>query len=297
MLNPRLVDIFRTVCETGSATSAANCLNTTQPNVTRAIGQLESYCQFRLFDRGRFGMRLTQEGVSLLESVQRNYHGLVSVSRTIREIKGGAFGSLSAAAPPMIAEDWLCELIGRFASTRPTVAVRILAAAPDKALTAVLSEQVDFGALIGSPPAMADLEVRPFGECELLVVMAPGHPLAARERVAFQDLDGQVFVQAVPPHHVRGVIETMITNFGVRPGGLHEVSPQRAVGALVRHLGGKGGVVGFVDSYAARDFPADAVVIRPLEPRISWPMNLVCRRGGRSPTFKLFLEWLDAGHP
>src|ERR1044072_9365280 len=97
MLNPRLMDIFRTVCETGSATSAANCLNTTQPNVTRAIGQLEAFCQFRLFDRGRFGMRLTPEGVSLCETVQRNYQGLVSVARAITEIKGGAFGSLSAA--------------------------------------------------------------------------------------------------------------------------------------------------------------------------------------------------------
>lgn len=239
-------------------------------------------------------MRLTPEGVSLLESVQRNYQGLVSVSRAIHEIQGGAFGSLSVVAPPMLAEDWLCELTGRFAEVRPTVAIRIQAAAADKALSAVLSGQVDFGVLIGSPPAMADLDVRPSGECALMVAMTPGHPLAQQQRVAFKDLDGQVFVQAIPPHHVRGVIETMISNFGVRPSGLHEVSPQRAVGALVRHLGKNGSVVGFVDSYAAREFDRDVLAVRPLEPPISWPINVISRRTGRSASFKLFLEWLDA---
>jgi DNA-binding transcriptional LysR family regulator len=290
MLNPRLVDIFRTVCETGSATSAANCLNTTQPNVTRAIGQLESYCQFRLFDRGRFGMRLTPEGVSLLESVQRSYRGLISVSRAISEIKGGAFGALTATALPILVDGWLCELAARFGAQNPTISIRVLANAPDKALHMLVSGHADFAMLIGLPPVTNELEVRRLGECEMVAVARRDSGLLERDEMTFSDLDGELLIQLSPPHHVRGMVETMIASFGIRPKGTHEVSTQRGVVAMVREMGG----VGLIDSYAARGVADDVLTVRPVAPRVSWPINLIHRKGEHTPAFKSFLSWLDA---
>jgi DNA-binding transcriptional LysR family regulator len=291
MLNPRLLEIFRVVCETGSATSAATCLNTTQPNVTRAIGELEKFCAFKLFERGRFGMRLTPEGDSLLESVKRNYNGLVAVSRSIADIKGGVAGLLSAMALPMIVEGRLGELVARFAAATPAIGLKITSAPPDQVLNAVLSEQVDVGAIIGLPPVATDLDVIPIGQCAMMLILAANHPLTQLERIGFQDLDGQTFVQVAPPHHVRAMVDTMMANFGVRPRAVHEVTPQRAVASLVRHTGG----VGFVDSYVARDFSPEAFELRTLEPQVVWPINLVSRRrGARSRACGLFLDWLAA---
>ena len=46
----RHLHIFRTVCHTGSITEAAARINMTQPAVSLAIKELESFYQTRLFD-------------------------------------------------------------------------------------------------------------------------------------------------------------------------------------------------------------------------------------------------------
>jgi hypothetical protein len=52
--------------------------------------------------------------------------------------------------------------------------------------------------------------------------------------------------------------------------------------------------VGLIDSYAARGVADEVLAVRPLAPRVSWPINLIHRRGEHTPAFKLFLTWLDA---
>lgn len=63
----RHLHIFRTVCEYKSITAAADKLNMTQPAVSIAIRELESYYQVRLFDRMNRTIYLTEAGSTLRE--------------------------------------------------------------------------------------------------------------------------------------------------------------------------------------------------------------------------------------
>lgn len=62
----RHLHIFRTVCHTGSITEAAARINMTQPAVSLAIKELESFYQTRLFERRNRKIYLTDSGKALL---------------------------------------------------------------------------------------------------------------------------------------------------------------------------------------------------------------------------------------
>src|SRR6478672_13306418 len=59
--------VLMTVIQAGSMGNAAQILNTTQPNVSRTIGELEQALGVRLLDRQRQGIEPTEYGRALLD--------------------------------------------------------------------------------------------------------------------------------------------------------------------------------------------------------------------------------------
>ena len=70
----RHLHIFRTVCHTGSITEAAARINMTQPAVSLAIKELESFYQTRLFERRNRKIYLTDSGKTLLPYAETILH-------------------------------------------------------------------------------------------------------------------------------------------------------------------------------------------------------------------------------
>src|SRR5437868_10431245 len=59
--------VLMTVVQAGSMGKAAQILNTTQPNISRSIGELEHALGVRLLDRHRQGIEPTEYGRALLD--------------------------------------------------------------------------------------------------------------------------------------------------------------------------------------------------------------------------------------
>src|SRR5262245_52048952 len=59
--------VLMTVAHAGTMGKAAQVLNTTQPNVSRMIGELEHALGVRLLDRHRHGIEPTEYGRALLD--------------------------------------------------------------------------------------------------------------------------------------------------------------------------------------------------------------------------------------
>ncbi|HEX4304283.1 MAG TPA: LysR family transcriptional regulator [Rhizomicrobium sp.] len=287
--DPRALEIFRAVAETGSATSAAALLNSTQPTVTRAIAELERRCGFALFERVRLGMKLTPEGQILLETVRRNFEGLRSVQNAIDAIRHGAQGSLSGSALPVVGEGVLMELIGGFLREHPTVQMKIAASAPHVMFDALASDRIDFGVTLGPAPDPGHYETVTISRSSLMLAVNAGHRLAGARQARFAELGGEKFVQLFAPHNIRAAVDMMILNSGIRPALMHETTTQRAAVRLVECTD----CVTFVDSHAAAEIASPAIVTVPLEPQIVWDINLIYRRERKhSKTFQSFLAWL-----
>src|SRR3954451_3006414 len=66
-MDPRRLMTFRAVAHAGSFSRAAETMSLTQPSVSHQIALLETEIGVRLLERGRGGLRLTDEGAVLLE--------------------------------------------------------------------------------------------------------------------------------------------------------------------------------------------------------------------------------------
>lgn len=289
-IDVRALEIFRAIADTGSATRAAERLHTTQPSVTRTILAFEAACGFKLFERNRYGMALTEQGRVLLESVERNFAGLRTIQRTIRELKAGLHGALTAAAIPVLAEGEFGALIGSFMHGHPQVRADLRVSAPDLVLKDIITGEVDFGAVIGPAPPGIDLVTLPIGRRTMGVAVAPDHALAARGRVHFRELDGLPFVLTVRSHNSSVAVEAMMSEFRVQPSMIHEAGTQRTAAELVRHSD----AVAFLDYEIITTLPSDSIAALALEPEVSWPINLLYRRDRKpSPVFAALLKWLE----
>ena len=101
-MNFKQIETFRAVMLTGSMTAAAQQLHTSQPNVSRVIGKLESEIGFELFDRLAGRVVATKGGDALFREVERAFVGLDSLSESAQAIRHAGVGTLRIAAAASI---------------------------------------------------------------------------------------------------------------------------------------------------------------------------------------------------
>lgn len=87
MISHRKVEAFRAIVAAGSVSGASERLNTSQPNLSRLLSELEREVGFTLFRRHSKGMTLTPEGSMLFAEVERSFRGLAVISEAAQKIR------------------------------------------------------------------------------------------------------------------------------------------------------------------------------------------------------------------
>lgn len=87
------IEAFRAVMLTGSMTQAARQLHTSQPQISRLIGQLENLTRFPLFDRGSGRLVPTPDGARFFQEVEKAFVGLAGLEASAAGIRSAPAGS------------------------------------------------------------------------------------------------------------------------------------------------------------------------------------------------------------
>jgi len=204
-LTLRQLQCFSAVARNLSYTRAAEQLHLTQPAVSMQIRQLEQQA----------GLALTEQlgkQVHLTEAGQEVYRYAKSILAQVREmddvldrLKGFAGGRLRIAAISS-ANYFAPKLLGTFHQRFPDVSVSMEVTNQTAVLKLVTDNEVDM-AIMGQPPDDANLEAIPFMDNPLIIVAAPQHRLAARKRIAQQELEKEVFLIREPGSGTRGAMQ------------------------------------------------------------------------------------------
>lgn len=111
MFTQRQISAFQEVMRSGSLTSAAEYLNTSQPGVSRLVKDLEANLGFLLFTRHGSRIVPTRAAHDLAEVVERSFIGLNYIAEVADRIRVGANANLSIAASPAFAATLIAEAI------------------------------------------------------------------------------------------------------------------------------------------------------------------------------------------
>ena len=109
----------------GSFTKAAEVLGYTQSGLTHMMNSLEKEVGFTLLERGRSGVRLTEEGERIAPAVREFLQANARLDSVIKQVASSRTEVIRVSAYASIAMHWLPAIIQRFREECPDVDVDI----------------------------------------------------------------------------------------------------------------------------------------------------------------------------
>jgi DNA-binding transcriptional LysR family regulator len=181
------LDTFSAAAELGSFTKAAKALRLTQAAVSLRIQALEKALGKSLFDRRGGRVLLTEAGQKLSAYVQRILDLHREARRAITGLEPAVAGELVIAASTIPGEHLLPELLSAFGRKYPHIRVRAAAGDSSAVIGQVERGEVSLG-LLGRKADSPHLEFRFLATDRMVLIAAPGHPLAAKRQVTVDQL-------------------------------------------------------------------------------------------------------------
>jgi len=269
----RQLRVFIEVARLQSFSRAGDEIGLTQSAVSRCVRELESEIGLKLIDRTTREVQLTDVGGNLVSSVSRLLTDLDDALREIREIGEQRRGRVVVAASPTVACRLMPRVVAACGQQFPYIALGLRDDVQSDVVRKVKSGEVDFGVIIG-PFSADDLLSESLMTDSFCVVSRDDHPLAAQERVAWTDLDGQQLVMLDYASGSRPIIDAAMQEYGVSATVVQELGHSTTVFGLV-----EAGVGVSVLPWLALPLPAGAALVaRPLVPRAERTVELVRRR-------------------
>lgn len=228
----------------------AKKLSISQPAVSFQIQKLEHDLGARLLNRNQKKISLTEAGKRLLsfaQSVSGEEERLLQDMEQMREEVGGELLVAASTAP---GELILPAMVGEFIGLHPAVRAQILVMDSMAVITGVHEGSYRIGICGTLPPAEYGLEYGKVSSDEIVLIAAPEHRLAAKEKVSFADIEGEPFIQREATSGTQRSVESMLAKAGFNAGRL---TPHLVVGsshAIISAVEAGAGIA-FVSNLAA----------------------------------------------
>ncbi len=285
----RLLVTFEKVATVLSFTQAATELAYAQSSVTSQIRSLESSLGTELFDRLGSRIRLTEAGTRLLPYA-RQIIELTDEARAAVVGAGEPSGAIAVGTMESLTSYRLPPLLELFHHRYPKVRLSLRPTLGDETRQALRQGTYDVGFLMEPGTEHQGLESEVLAEEPLVLVCAPGHPLAARAAgaLATADLTAVQLVGTEPGCPYRDLFEAELRERTGQPPPFMEFG---TIEATKQGVAGGLGVALLPAVAVARELAARALVRLPWEPPFTLWTQLAWRSGKRLPAHvRLFVE-------
>ena len=183
----RHIRIFEALCACGcNTTKAAEALHMTQPAVSLAVSELESYYGVKLFDRISRRLYLSDAGLRFLEYAKTITLTFDDMEKTVRD--WNSRGMIRVGASISIGSMLMPGYVKQFRQTHPDITVKVKIDRSDRLEQALTENEIDF-ALIEGIVHEPCLICEDYMEDSLAVIVSPdtcenGTVLTAEEFLA-----------------------------------------------------------------------------------------------------------------
>jgi DNA-binding transcriptional LysR family regulator len=186
------LEVLVTVAKEKSFSRAADILGRTQPAISQAIRRLESDVGEKLFDRSSKDGTLTSAGNVLVEYAKQMLNLRKDAQSAIRELKDLHHGKVTISANEHTVF-YLLPVIRVFRQRHPYIKVEVKRGVASRIPTEIIGREVELGVVSFKPHDESVKSVAVTAD-ELVMIVAPKHPLAKRGEVSVKDLGMETFV-------------------------------------------------------------------------------------------------------
>jgi DNA-binding transcriptional LysR family regulator len=290
-LNLRQLEVFLATARGGSTRAAADRIARSQSAASTSLADLEVALGVELFDRIGRRLLLNENGRALLPKAQ----AVVEQAAEVQALFTGEHAApLRLAASFTIGEYLLPSLVSKWTQGHPKSQIHLRIGNTSEVIAAVAALDVDIGFIEG-PQTCADLVVRPWLDDEMVILAAPGHPLASRCATARQLADATWVMRELGSGTRQITDEWLLTNLDrVRVG--FELGSTEAIKRLVETSDAIGCLSRFAVAQSVKD--GHLIELRTRLPKVTRKFAIVLHREKRlGRATSDFLEHCSAAEP
>ena len=215
-INLNQLATFVQLAEMRNFTRTADALHLTQPAVTQQIRALERDLGVTLVDIIARRTEITEIGALVAERGEVLLNQVEALRRDVRELAEARSGVVHVGATVTIGGYVLPGLLARFATRHPGIRVEVVVENTATIVPMVADGRVGL-ALVEGIVADDALEVVPFADDELVLIVDDAHPLARRRSVAPSDLTAEPFITREDGSGTRELFERAMRAAGIVP--------------------------------------------------------------------------------
>ncbi|MEZ2126631.1 MULTISPECIES: LysR substrate-binding domain-containing protein [unclassified Sinorhizobium] len=281
---------FIAVAEELHFTKAANRLNMSQPPLSQIINRLEENLGFKLFERTKRRVTLTDAGKILLQEsraiLARADFAVENAARAAR----GDVGHLKVAFIPWADfTSKFSDLFRKFGEEHPDVTVDFHSTPVAAASAALIEGRVDVAILSTPPNPPPSLNGQLLLSDQIVVALPEHHSLARRKLIPLKLLEHEPQI-VVAPDRIGSFYEVVYTlcqraGFTLKPRHVID-HPQTTLALVSAGVG-----VSLVPS-SYQNIHRPGIIYRPIEPTLNVSLIAAWKREESSPVVKAFLDVL-----
>ena len=177
----------------GSFTKAVEVLGYTQSGLTHMMNSLEKEVGFTLLERGRSGVRLTEEGERIAPAVREFLQANARLDSVIEQVASSRTEIIRVSAYASIAMHWMPELLYRYKRVCPEVSVDLRMV--DNALEPYeLLESGQTDVIFASRQNYSFCDWTPLYNEKMYAILPKDYPLNGRTTFPLEEFSGQDFL-------------------------------------------------------------------------------------------------------
>ena len=211
----RQLQIFAEAAEALSFARVAEHLNLTPAAVSFQIKQIEAQTGCTLFERIGKTARLTTAGAALLGYARQVLQALTDADRAMRALQGAEGGQVTLGLVTT-ATYFVPHVLARFQAAAPQIAIQLIDGNRLQIFDLMAKGHVDL-MVTGQPPHEADVTSAAFADHPSVIVAAPGHRLAGRDRLRMADLAAEPFLLREDGSGTRALMDRFFAEAGLKP--------------------------------------------------------------------------------
>jgi DNA-binding transcriptional LysR family regulator len=225
------LEAFLQVAHHRSFSRAAESLFLTQPSVTARIQSLEREIGERLFERTGRSVTLTDAGHAFMPHAQRALTAVQEGTDAIEAVRHGDVGSIRLGSSTSVATYVLPKTLKHFREARPRVHIHLTTGNSEDLIEKLIAGETHV--VVSRLTQHPEVESLHLYNDDLVLVVAPEHPFAAKGRVTIAEAGKEPFLFFERHSSYHSIIYNMFLRVGVVPESSMELDSMDATKHMV----------------------------------------------------------------
>lgn len=290
-MHVKSLKVFCDVVGRRSFSRAADENGISQSGASQMVQQLEDHLGVKLIDRSKRPFVLTPEGEVYYDGCRKLVQRMNTLEEEVRTLHQEVAGRVGVVSIYSVGLSYLNRFVKEFLAKNPKANVRLEYQHPERVYAMVENDQADLG-LVSYPKASRTIKAIDWRKEPMVVVCAPGHPLAERTQVAIEDLGGLDIVGFDHDLTIRREVDRALAARGIEVNVTMEFDN---IENIKRAIELDSGVSLLPAPSVANEVESGTLVARPLTNfSLERPVGIIFRRGKElGKTARRFIQLLQ----